>query len=155
MAQYGSVWFYTGGIRISAVRVCSRIYFFLCAIWSGAWPILNARRLTFWNRSKKSVQKIVYFLLRNRIFRYSSPNVRQNSQNVRQILAVITIRLYYWPPVDAQVSARTLRGRCTLWPLGEPRPARGSQPPPNAAGDPKVGSRASPNSLKLGGSVFS
>ncbi len=31
--------------------------------------------------------------------------------------------------------------------------AGGSQPPPNAAGDPKVGSKASPNSLKLGAPV--
>ena len=36
-------------IYIYAVRVCSRIFFFLCASWSGAWPILNARRLTLWN----------------------------------------------------------------------------------------------------------
>ena len=42
------------------MRVCSRIYFFLCAIWSGAWPILNARRLTFWNRSTK-IQKCCHF----------------------------------------------------------------------------------------------
>ena len=34
--------------------------FFLCAIWSGVWPNLNARRLTFWNRSTK-FQKMTKF----------------------------------------------------------------------------------------------
>ena len=44
-------------------------------------------------------------------------------------------------------------GAGAFWPVlagSERRHAGGSQPPPNAAGDPKVGSRASPNSLKRG-----
>ena len=72
------------------MRVCSRIYFFLCAIWSGAWPNLNARRLTFWNRSKKVLKNsliscagIVYFAR----FRKMFVIVRQMFAFFRQMFA--------------------------------------------------------------------
>ena len=81
------------------MRVCSRIYFFLCAIWSGAWPILNARRLTLWSRSKKTLKKSLIscsgasyfatvrqmFAKIRQMFAKCSPNVRQMSPNVRQM----------------------------------------------------------------------
>ena len=59
--------------------------FFLCAIWSGLahFQCLSSDPL----EPVKNAQQFVYFLLRNRIFRYMLPNVRHNSPNVCQMFA--------------------------------------------------------------------
>ena len=78
-----------------AVRVCSCIYFFLCAIWSGAWPILNARRLTLWN-----VRQIC------QIVRQFSPNVCQLCQNVRQMSPNVRQMFAKCSPIVRQMFAK-------------------------------------------------
>ena len=69
------------------MRVCSRIYFFLCAIWSGAWPNLNVRRLIVWNRSKKVLKKSLISCSGTAYFAKCSPKFAKCSPNVHQMFA--------------------------------------------------------------------
>ena len=79
---------------ISPLGVCSRIYFFLCAIWSGAWPNLNVRRLIVWNRSKKVLKKSLISCSGTAYFAKCSPNVRQMVAKFRQMFSKIYLYLF-------------------------------------------------------------